>query len=336
MEQVTVDNFEAQHEEIEALCAIYGDEFTLQKERLQGVHPCTEICVSVRSESLDAQLTCHLPDTYPLEDAPVAEISSATLGRAAICELGSAMHAENPYMPGEVIIFTWAEWLRSKLEQWEDERKANIGNLAKETEELVEGTRGKQCPTAQDNANSDIPVEEQNNDETFTQTSTTAYELEARGIQVVHGSPFTDRKSTFQAHLAHISSEEEAQLVLAHLLEDRKIARATHNIMAYRVYDDEKEIQYKDNDDDGETAAASKMAEMMHLMDCNNVIVVVSRWYGGIHLGPDRFRHINNCAREILEEHGFNNRDNRKGGSGSGSSKKKAVSSSARGKKKKS
>lgn len=27
--------------------------------------------------------------------------------------------------------------------------------------------------------------------------------------------------------------------------------------------------------------------------------------YGGIHLGPDRFRHINNAARQVLLQAGF-------------------------------
>lgn len=30
-----------------------------------------------------------------------------------------------------------------------------------------------------------------------------------------------------------------------------------------------------------------------------NVAVVVSRWYGGIQLGPDRFKHINNATRFV-------------------------------------
>ena len=52
-------------------------------------------------------------------------------------------------------------------------------------------------------------------------------------------------------------------------------------------------------------------------------MVVVTRWYesyskifcififmkfyryGGILLGPDRFKHINECCRQILEEHGY-------------------------------
>ncbi|XP_007246228.2 protein IMPACT isoform X3 [Astyanax mexicanus] len=41
------------------------------------------------------------------------------------------------------------------------------------------------------------------------------------------------------------------------------------------------------------------------ILDVRNVLVVVSRWYGGILLGPDRFKHINNCARNILVQEGY-------------------------------
>jgi putative IMPACT (imprinted ancient) family translation regulator len=40
-----------------------------------------------------------------------------------------------------------------------------------------------------------------------------------------------------------------------------------------------------DCDDDGETAAGSRLAEMIRLMEVNNVAVIVTRWYGGIHMG---------------------------------------------------
>lgn len=35
-----------------------------------------------------------------------------------------------------------------------------------------------------------------------------------------------------------------------------------------------------------------------------NVVVVVSRWYGGVLLGPSRFALINNTARQLLEATG--------------------------------
>lgn len=37
----------------------------------------------------------------------------------------------------------------------------------------------------------------------------------------------------------------------------------------------------------------------------NNVLVIVTRWWGGHLLGPDRFKHINRVARDALEKAGF-------------------------------
>ena len=39
---------------------------------------------------------------------------------------------------------------------------------------------------------------------------------------------------------------------------------------------------------------------MLDILDVVDRVVVVSRWYGGVHLGPDRFKHINNAARMVL------------------------------------
>lgn len=40
-------------------------------------------------------------------------------------------------------------------------------------------------------------------------------------------------------------------------------------------------------------------------MQIQDVMVVVTRWYGGIHLGPDRFRHIASAARQALVDSGI-------------------------------
>ena len=77
----------------------------------------------------------------------------------------------------------------------------------------------------------------------------------------------------------------------------------------------------QDCDDDGETHAGSRMLHLLEILNCQNVLVVVTRWYGGTHLGPDRFKHINNAARNVLEQSGAlvpNNaslKDQSKGGS---------------------
>ena len=137
--------------------------------------------------------------------------------------------------------------------------------------------------------------------------------------------PVTEKKSVFVARVATVHSPTQARHYLDHLLaSDKKVARATHNINAWRIRGGtasfntstntndlidgnhtndrkpSKEILYQDSDDDGETAAGTRLLHLLQLMDAWNVIVVVSRWYGGVQLGPDRFRIINAVAREAI------------------------------------
>ena len=119
-----------------------------------------------------------------------------------------------------------------------------------------------------------------------------------------HSDTIVDRKSTFQAHVALISSVEESKELMRFLCTDNKIARATHNIWALRIVQPNGVI-ISDNDDDGETAAGGRLMHLLDMMKVENAVCVVSRWYGGILLGPARFKHINNVARKELEKYGF-------------------------------
>uniref|UniRef100_A0A1I7TCG7 UPF0029 domain-containing protein n=1 Tax=Caenorhabditis tropicalis TaxID=1561998 RepID=A0A1I7TCG7_9PELO len=126
-------------------------------------------------------------------------------------------------------------------------------------------------------------------------------------MNIQHGEVLTDRKSAFQAHLAAVKSKEDVDRVMRILKSNTKICRATHNIVAYRYQTEVngRPIHHHDCVDDGEFGASSKMLELMDRMKADNVMVVVSRWYGGIHLGPDRFRHINNLTRQILSDNNY-------------------------------
>ena len=61
----------------------------------------------------------------------------------------------------------------------------------------------------------------------------------------------------------------------------------------------------QDCDDDGETHAGGRMLHLLEILCCVDTLVVVSRWYGGVQLGPDRFKHINNASRMVLEQAGL-------------------------------
>ncbi|KAJ5735855.1 uncharacterized protein N7483_000980 [Penicillium malachiteum] len=124
----------------------------------------------------------------------------------------------------------------------------------------------------------------------------------------------TEKKSVFLARAVQVSSLAQAQSYLDYLTAtDKKVTVATHNISAWRIKQKkdgvsvgaDTETQIQDYDDDGETAAGARLLHVMQLMDVWNVLVVVSRWYGGIHLGPARFRLINDVGRDALVKGGF-------------------------------
>uniref|UniRef100_A0A8C1REX3 Impact RWD domain protein n=1 Tax=Cyprinus carpio TaxID=7962 RepID=A0A8C1REX3_CYPCA len=105
-------------------------------------------------------------------------------------------------------------------------------------------------------------------------------------------------RSTFQPHLSAVVTPKQVHRVLNNLYENKMIASPTHNIYAYMVSDENSFL--RDCEDDGETAAGGRLLHLLQILDVRNVLVVVSRWYGGIPLGPDRFKHINSCGRNIL------------------------------------
>lgn len=59
-------------------------------------------------------------------------------------------------------------------------------------------------------------------------------------------------------------------------------------------------------EDDGEKYGAQKITRAIKQLGATDVLVIVSRWYGGTLLGPVRFQHIENCARAALARYMIN------------------------------
>ena len=53
------------------------------------------------------------------------------------------------------------------------------------------------------------------------------------------------------------------------------------------------------HDDDGEKWAGGRLSNVLRDTQAEGV-VVVARWYGGQNIGPIRFTHIENCAKEAI------------------------------------
>jgi hypothetical protein len=115
----------------------------------------------------------------------------------------------------------------------------------------------------------------------------------------------TESKSTFLAHVAKVTSPDQARYYVQLLLaSDKRIRGATHNMTAWRIRGPGAS-SFQDCDDDGEAAAGGRMLHLMQVMDVWDAMVVVTRWYGGVQLGPRRFALINAVARDGLVKAGL-------------------------------
>ncbi|EMG45422.1 hypothetical protein G210_4396 [Candida maltosa Xu316] len=112
----------------------------------------------------------------------------------------------------------------------------------------------------------------------------------------------TDRKSRFQGRHIELQNVEDIPKILQDLLKEHKsIARASHpHIIAWAVEKDNQIIHgFKDN---GEKGAGMRLTEMLSKHKLKNILVIVTRWYGGNPIGSSRYRHIINCSLDSLRK----------------------------------
>lgn len=119
-------------------------------------------------------------------------------------------------------------------------------------------------------------------------------------------NPFVvDRRSKYAVTSFPVSSIDDFESGIKELLKDKKFRSADHNIVAYRITDLEgKLLEYKNdgyNSPSKETGAGVMMLEIMRQKKAGNICIVVTRWYGGVHLGADRFKHVRDATVKILE-----------------------------------
>ena len=127
-------------------------------------------------------------------------------------------------------------------------------------------------------------------------------------------APIIELKSTFIAHVTPVTSSSQVSTYFSALLSsDRRIRQASHNISAWRIRGATPDASFQDHDDDGEAAAGGRLLHLLQAVDAWDVLVVVSRWFGGLKLGPRRFALINSAARDGLVKAGFVKEDGKKG-----------------------
>jgi Uncharacterized protein family UPF0029 len=111
----------------------------------------------------------------------------------------------------------------------------------------------------------------------------------------------TLKSSTFVARCVGIESSAHARRLLRELLDgNTELQNATHNVTAWRVQKGDG-ISEECNDD-GETGGGRYVLQILQSMDLVGVMVVLTRWYGGILLGPDRWKLMSQVCRDALSQ----------------------------------
>lgn len=105
-----------------------------------------------------------------------------------------------------------------------------------------------------------------------------------------------DRGSRYAVSGGPVAGRAGVDAFLADLRRVKKYAKATHNTWAAVLSDGGPQ-----KGDDGEAGAGAVILRMLEREGLTDHVVVVTRWYGGVHLGGDRFAHVVTCVRAWLD-----------------------------------
>ena len=112
----------------------------------------------------------------------------------------------------------------------------------------------------------------------------------------IYDGVITDRGSKYAVAGCEARTKADAIAAVKALKRDKKFAKATHNTWAL-LSSDEGPLK----NDDGEAGAGMVILRMLERDNITDQLIIVTRWFGGTHLGGDRFRRVQDCVRYYLE-----------------------------------
>lgn len=92
-----------------------------------------------------------------------------------------------------------------------------------------------------------------------------------------------EKKSKFIANIFYVESEQEAEDLLNSIR--KKYHDARHHCFAYRIYEDGRIISRQSDDGEPSGTAGAPMLNILEKKALANVLLIVTRYFGGILLG---------------------------------------------------
>jgi len=104
-----------------------------------------------------------------------------------------------------------------------------------------------------------------------------------KSIKENSSAEVVEKKSKFIANVFYIESREEAEEIIKNM--NKKYHDARHNCYAYRVIKSDGVIEKASDDGEPSGTAGTPMLNILSKNELANVLVIVTRYFGGILLG---------------------------------------------------
>lgn len=110
-----------------------------------------------------------------------------------------------------------------------------------------------------------------------------------------------ERKSRFIANICYVENVDEAERRIREI--KRKYYDAKHNCIAYRLIENSKIIEKSSDDGEPSGTAGGPMLNILKKNNICNVVVVVTRYFGGILLGTGGLvRAYSEATKKVIEK----------------------------------
>jgi len=116
---------------------------------------------------------------------------------------------------------------------------------------------------------------------------------------VLHERIIEDRGSRYSVSIGRVEGRDDIKAFLKQLKQPKKYAKADHNTWAARLC--REGTIYETKSDDGETGAGMVILRIMQKQNVTNGIICVTRWFGGVKLMNDRFKHLQDATTYALD-----------------------------------
>lgn len=125
-------------------------------------------------------------------------------------------------------------------------------------------------------------------------------EIPYTGWQIIEKDIIIDRGSRYSYVIFPILEKEDVKLGISALNKDLFFAKATHNSYARRLQMSHWVVDGKN--DDGEVWAGMCILREIQRSGRVNLCIVITRYFWGIQLQADRFKHVIDATKKALEQ----------------------------------